>query len=90
MEGVPYDISLNETKKDIILSFPEVKEVHDLHVWALSSKDFYLSGHIVIEETDLRKIEKVIKDIENRLREIGINHITLQPETKNFKCENIY
>lgn len=89
MEGVPYDVSLTDVK-NIMLNFPEIKEVHDLHIWSLSSKDFYLSGHIVVEEENLNKVDEIIKTVENRLREKGINHITLQPETKNFKCENVY
>jgi cobalt-zinc-cadmium efflux system protein len=89
MEGVPYDISL-PVIKNIILSFPEVIEVHDLHIWSLSSKDFYLTGHIVVSAKDLNEIDKIIKKIEIKLRDEGINHITLQPETKDFKCENVY
>lgn len=89
MEATPSDINLDEIK-NIIQSFPEVLEVHDLHIWSLSSKDFYLSGHIVVEEKDLNKVDKIIKSIEDKLREKGINHITLQPETRDFKCENVY
>ena len=89
MEAAPSEINTATIKK-LILNFPEVIDVHDIHVWALSSKDLYLTGHIVVDEKYLEKADSIIKKIEKKLREEGINHITLQPETKNFKCENIY
>lgn len=89
MEATPSNINLEEIKK-IILSFSDVIDVHDLHIWSLSSKDIYLTGHIVVCEENLDKIDKLIKKIEEKLQETGINHITIQPETENFKCENVY
>ncbi len=89
MESVPVDISLVSVKK-IIERFPEVKEIHDLHIWSLSSKDVYLTVHIKIDKENIKDIDLLIKKIENELRKIGINHITIQVETSNFNCENIY
>ena len=89
MEATPSEINLTSIK-DKIQKFPEIIEVHDIHIWALSSKDLYLTGHIVVDEKDLETVDLIIKKIENSLRKEGINHITLQPETKNFRCENIY
>ncbi|RMA93065.1 cation diffusion facilitator family transporter [Hydrogenothermus marinus] len=89
MESVPHGFNLEEIEKEI-KSFPEVKEVHDIHIWALSSKDIYLTAHILLDNQPLENIEKITQKIEEKLRKKGINHITIQPETKNFYCKNIY
>ena len=90
MEGVPANIDVEDIKSEII-KIPEVKEIHDIHVWALSSKDIYFTGHITLNpNTPIEKIESIIKQITEILKNKGINHITIQPETKNFRCENIH
>ena len=87
MEGVPEELDKEEIIKEIKSLDGKIKDVHDLHIWALSSKDIYLTGHIVVENQSLKQIEPLIKDIETKLAKFGINHITLQFETKNFNCE---
>jgi cobalt-zinc-cadmium efflux system protein len=86
MEGVPeefnHSLIINEIK-----SLPNVVDVHDIHIWALSSKDIYFTGHIVVENKEISKLETIIKQLEKKLLPFGVNHITVQFETKNFKCE---
>ncbi|MDQ7056291.1 MAG: cation diffusion facilitator family transporter, partial [Persephonella sp.] len=90
MESVPAEIDVNRIK-DIILENPEVCGVHDIHIWALSSKDIYLSAHLVLEkDVDIEKFDSIVIEIRKRLEAEGINHITLQPETKDFECEYTY
>ncbi|SNZ02208.1 cobalt-zinc-cadmium efflux system protein [Persephonella hydrogeniphila] len=90
MESVPPGIETEEVKK-AILQNPKIVDVHDIHIWALSSKDIYLSVHVVFEKKeDLLDFETVLTDVENSLKKLGIHHITIQPEIKGFKCETIY
>ncbi|MEK7738031.1 MAG: cation diffusion facilitator family transporter, partial [Pseudomonadota bacterium] len=49
MEGVPRHLSL-ETIGRAIAARPGVSSVHDLHLWAVSSKQIALSAHLVIED----------------------------------------
>jgi len=90
MESTPSGIDIAEIKR-IIKNHPEVISVHDIHVWSLSSKDIYLSAHVVLRsKTSLEKFDLILEDIKNQLDNIGIHHITIQPEIKGFKCDYIY
>ncbi|MBK3331489.1 cation transporter [Persephonella atlantica] len=90
MESVPSGIDVKHIK-DIILENPEIYDVHDMHIWALSSKDIYLSAHVVLRnDVDIEEFDSIVLDIRKRLEAEGINHITLQPETRNFMCEYTY
>lgn len=87
MEAVPEHLSLEEILKDLKAEFSQIKEVHDIHVWSLSSKDIYMSAHIVVDETTMREFDKLLQQLENFFKQRGIDHITIQPETSCFKCE---
>ncbi|WP_457643436.1 cation diffusion facilitator family transporter [Persephonella sp.] len=90
MEFVPQGFD-TEKIKNVILSFPEVKDVHDLHLWALSSKDIYLSAHLVFESNvTVKEFNTVLEKIKKTLEKEGINHITLQPETEGYTCRYSY
>jgi len=90
MEGVPYKFDIEEIELEI-KSIPDIIDVHDFHIWALSSKDIYFSGHITVKENlSLKDIDRLISVIQEKLRKKGINHITIQPEIKDFQCENVH
>jgi cobalt-zinc-cadmium efflux system protein len=62
---------------------PGVREVHELHVWALGSGRTSLTAHLILDEgqTD---IHRVIGQANERLRgDFGITHTTLQAEIEH-------
>ncbi len=78
MEGVPAHITLEEVGRRMAAG-DGVREVHDLHVWTLSSGHVALSAHVVVE--DLGAWPAVLTGLRVRLEEeFGITHTTLQPE----------
>ncbi len=90
MESVPSGISVELVKQEI-LKHPEIVDVHDVHIWALSSKDIYLSAHVIFKDKkDLEIFDKILEEIKGSLKNKGINHITLQPEVKGFRCDYTY
>lgn len=59
---------------------PNVAEVHDLHIWAMSTTETALTAHLVIStghpgDAFLSKVSKALHD------QFGIEHATLQVET---------
>lgn len=79
LHAVPNHIDAIQVKK-YLLSQESVLEVHDLHIWALSSTDTAISVHVLVEsalDTDafLQKIECALMD------KFTINHTTIQIET---------
>lgn len=84
MEGTPSHISLHNLH-DSLLDLTGVKEVHDLHVWTVTSGFTALSCHLVIDETaDSQQLLHVAKSLLEQ--DYGIQHSTLQVERGRL-CE---
>jgi len=55
-------------------------DVHDLHVWTLTSGFVALSAHGVIDDPSLHT--RVLEEVQNRMRRRGIGHVTFQLEMR--------
>ncbi len=76
MQGTPREMRLEEIE-ECLLSIEGVCEVHDLHVWTLTSGRYLLSVHLVVSASDATR--PVIDAAQKRLRErFGIGHTTVQ------------
>jgi cobalt-zinc-cadmium efflux system protein len=82
MEGAPAHIDVNEVHA-ALAELPGVLEVHDLHVWTITSGMESISAHVVVE--DRRFDCEVLGEIRATLHQrFGIHHITVQMETEAF------
>jgi len=80
LEAVPSDIEFDAVLH-AIENIPRVQDVHDLHIWSLSSHEIALSCHVAIEEKDFQNGPDIIVDINTMLRErFKIGHGTIQLE----------
>ncbi|MER7340274.1 cation diffusion facilitator family transporter [Streptomyces sp. NPDC000075] len=62
---------------DRLVGHPPVTEVHDLHIWTITSGQAALSAHVLVEEEG--DCHAVRRDLEALLaKEYGITHTTLQ------------
>jgi cobalt-zinc-cadmium efflux system protein len=78
LEGVPKGIDLAEIRR-VIGAAEGVCDVHDLHVWSMSTSDVNGSVHIAI--TEIADGEKVRIEVARLLDEkFGIGHATIQVE----------
>ncbi len=59
-------------------AIPNLEDVHDLHVWTLTSGFVALSGHGVLD--DPAHHQRVLDEIRERMAERGIGHVTFQLE----------
>lgn len=85
MEGVPAHICISEVN-DHLQKIEGVIDIHDLHVWTLSSGKVALSAHVGIHDLGLWK--NVLFEIKKMLNErFKIQHITLQPEPEVIDCQ---
>jgi cobalt-zinc-cadmium efflux system protein len=76
LEGAPPGLDARELGRRLAES-PGVAEVHDLHVWTITSGFPALAAHVLVERGDdcharRREIEELLR------REYGIEHTTLQ------------
>lgn len=78
MDGVPRGIDPDAVRK-FILEQDQVKEIHDLHIWGMSTTQVALTAHIVRDTTDLddRFLHELCADLQKRF---GIIHPTIQVE----------
>jgi cobalt-zinc-cadmium efflux system protein len=84
MEGTPEQIELDDVKKEL-LKIPHVTDVHDVHVWSITSGVFMLSGHIAVAGEGLH--DRVLHQAQKLLHDnFGIDHSTLQVEGEENGC----
>jgi cobalt-zinc-cadmium efflux system protein len=86
LEGVPEGLSVKDINSRL-LSIPAVHEVHDLHIWNLSSENVSLSAHVTLDELLQPDPELALAQIRDLLnREFNIQHTTVQFE--KVRCED--
>lgn len=81
MEGTPEGISLTGVEAQL-MAHPQVEQVHDLHVWSITSGLNALSCHVVVDG-DMRISDSslLVTELEQRLLDLGIHHATIQVES---------
>jgi len=86
LESVPKGLDLNQLTSTIE-RVEGVEEVHDLHVWGLSSDVLALSAHVVMEgHPTLEEAQVVGERVKAAVsRPFGIAHATLELECES--CE---
>ena len=81
LEAAPAHVDVDELRA-ALGSIPGLHDVHDLHVWTLTSGFVALSGHGVIE--DPARHGEVLAAIQDRLQRSGIEHTTFQLEPREL------
>ena len=85
LEGTPAHINLAAVE-DAILETEGVSNVHDLHIWTITSGREALSAHVIhaysISQPNL------LKELRTKLHDrFGVDHLTIQMETPDFEDE---
>lgn len=80
MEAIPKHIDLENLANDI-QKINGVKEIHDLHVWSLSSDVYALSSHVSIDAKNIRSMNKIVSNINEMVKsKYNITHTAIQSE----------
>ena len=78
MDAVPVSVSQREVQA-YLAALPGVQEVHDLHIWGLSTTETALTAHLVCNNEEARyQLHDLTAQLHDRF---GIGHSTLQIET---------
>lgn len=84
MESNP-DVDLDQVNK-IVLSFPEIKNIHHVHVWRYSDRYIMLDAHVnVAADLTAGQFEQLTGQISQKLAKLGINHTNFQVECERGK-----
>jgi len=82
MEAVPRGLSMQNLVKDM-RSVEGVQDVHDLHVWSITSNMYALSCHALISDLPTSDSSAILKSLNTMLSEkYHIGHATIQ-----FECD---
>ena len=80
LEGTPRSVNMGEIRK-AMRGIHGVVDVHDLHIWSLTSQSHALACHVQVEEKPLAECEAVLERLNHQLRDhFGIHHTTIQME----------
>jgi len=79
LEGAPRDLDVEELVEDL-RTIEGLEELHDIHVWTLTSGFVAMSGHGVID--DLQMHRRILDAINEKLNSRGISHVTFQLEPR--------
>jgi cobalt-zinc-cadmium efflux system protein len=87
LDAVPQGIDLRAVQL-AIEKIQGVQDFHHIHIWALSTTENALTGHVVLKsEIGMETQEKIKKEIKNQLLHFNIQHVTLETETEGLACE---
>jgi cobalt-zinc-cadmium efflux system protein len=85
LEAVPGHIQMDEVGI-VMMDIPGVRDVHDMHIWTITSGIHALSAHILIEDQTIAGSAEIVRVVERELaRRFNITHTTLQLECE--KCD---
>lgn len=88
LEGTPAHINLAAVE-DAILETEGVSDVHDLHIWTITSGREALSAHVI--HADSISQPGLLKELRTKLHDqFGVDHLTLQMETPDFEDDTFH
>lgn len=83
LEGTPADVNIAKLRESL-KELPGVVDIHDLHVWSLTSGVNAMSTHVVVEESIA--YNKIVEAINQKATsQFNISHTTTQVEVKGYK-----
>ena len=88
LEGTPAHINLRAVE-EAILETQGVEDVHDLHVWTITSGREALSAHVIYADTTSPPL--LLNELRNKLHDrFGVDHLTIQMETPEFEDDTFH
>jgi cobalt-zinc-cadmium efflux system protein len=87
LQSTPDNIDI-QAVHSILSAIPEVKDVHDCHIWSMDGEYNILSIHLIIDpETRLKEQATIKQKAKELLRNESIDHITIEFESMEEPCD---
>jgi len=89
LDGVPQNIDPDKIRK-AALAVPGVRDIHHLHIWAMSTTRNALTAHLLIEEgLSYDDVHRLKKELKHAWQHLNIQHVTVETETEHHDdCED--
>ena len=91
LQTVPKNINVNCLKRSLYQKFPSIINIHDLHIWCLTSDKIIATFHITLALSSTHDYIKLNLKMRHFLFFEGISLATIQPEFQdlNEQCSVI-
>ena len=83
LEKTPKGIEVSELKEHLS-EIDDIIDVHHIHVWSMDGYSNFATLHIVAKNNS-KQVKSKVRD---KLKEHGINHVTIELETEGEKCSS--
>ncbi|MFP4385401.1 MAG: cation diffusion facilitator family transporter [Spirochaetia bacterium] len=88
LQYAPSDIEMDLLRKNIAET-DRVLGLHDVHLWSLDGSYHIFTAHIVVPNaSSIDDLEAIKLSVQEKLKNHGINHSTLEFEKEDTYCEN--
>lgn len=85
LEATPAHID-SSAVADALRAVEGVSEVHDLHIWSITSGMCALSGHVIVDPARLPEAHRILDDLKAvMLERFAIDHTTIQIEPEGYE-----
>ena len=85
LETVPGHINSEEIKTELE-SLEGVSEVHDIHIWSITTGTAVLTAHICVDVETMYEANAIVRKAARHLEGKNIAHVTLQLEDGTKEC----
>ena len=87
LDGVPDNVDIQKVKA-AVLEMSGVKDFHHLHIWAISTTQNAMTGHLIVSgDLTLAQVEKLRKEVKHKLEHLNIRHSTIETESETCNKE---
>jgi len=85
MQTVPENVNILRMKKEMLEKFKIIQNVHELHIWRLTTANIVATCHIVLPSQTTKEYSRLFESVKAFLAtQYGITHVTIQPEFSNW------
>ncbi len=88
LEGTPKDVDIHGLRQSLE-KIPGVKNIHDLHVWSLTSSVNAMSAHVV-KDTGVQQNQLLKTLTETTVNNFKISHTTFQIEEEGYEENEVH
>lgn len=88
LDGVPNNVDIEKVKAEI-LEHTAIKNVHHIHIWAISTTQNAMTAHLTVNNSlTNEEVSKLKNELKHHLEEENIHHTTFEIDFENQQCEN--
>ncbi|MEL6820773.1 MAG: cation diffusion facilitator family transporter [Calditrichota bacterium] len=90
LEGKPDSIDSDSVKRTLKNKLPEIKDIHDMRIWEITSQYFCCTLHVVFNDMLLSEVSERKSQIRKLLQsEFNISHVVIEVESGQLLLEEM-